>query len=100
MFCMAQGSYSRVSAPVHVGQVIRETCREIDMSLKEAALVMDLDAATLSRGLNGDGPLDLWHFVLLPMRWHRVFLMKLSSALIVSWFDERVAETSNERRRA
>lgn len=93
MWAMAQGRYTRVeTAPVNVGAIIRETNREVDMSLKEVALVTGIDPATLSRALDGDGPLDLWRFSLLPMRWWRVFLMKLSSALIATWFDERVSD--------
>lgn len=92
MFCMAQGRYTRVVAPVDLGVIFRETCREIDMSLKEVALVTGSDPATLSRALDGDGPLDMWRVSTMPMRWWRVFLMKLSAALIVSWFDERVED--------
>lgn len=92
MFCMAQGTYTRTAAPVHVGALIRETCREIDMSQKDAALTMGIDQATWARSLNGDAPLDLWKLVSMPMRFWRPFLGKLASALIVSWFDERVKE--------
>ncbi len=93
MWAMAQGRYTRVeTAPVNVGGIIRDTNREVDMSLKEIALVTGTDPATLTRALDGDGPIDLWRFSLLPMRWWRVFLMKLSSALIVSWFDEQVSD--------
>jgi hypothetical protein len=99
-FCMAQGVYRKSTSPIDVGVLIRDTCREIDMTLKEAALIQGIDFATWSRALSGAAPLDLWHLASLPMRFHRVFLMKFSSALIVSWFDERVVETSNERRSA
>jgi hypothetical protein len=98
MWAMAQGRYSRVERSVHVGSLIRESCREIDMGMKELAITCELDPATLSRGLDGDGSLDLWHLALAPMRFWRVFLMKFTSALIVQWFDERVSE--NTRRRA
>lgn len=100
-FCMAHAHYrpTPISA-VHVGKIVRDTCHEIDMPLKEAAALMHLDPAQLSRALDGQAALDLWHVSLMPMRWWRVFLMKLSSALIVSWFDERVSETSKERRSA
>lgn len=96
MFCMAQGTYTRTAAPIHIGALIRETCREIDMSCKEAALTQEIDPATWTRALNGDAPIDFWHLVLMPMRFWRPFLGKLASALIVSWFDERV----NDRRSA
>lgn len=93
MWAMAQGRYTHVATAVQVGELIRETCRETDMSLKELAITCELDPATLSRGLDGDGSLDLWHLALAPMRFWRVFLMKFTSALIVQWFDERVSET-------
>lgn len=93
MFGMAQGRYTRVeSAPVNIGAIVRDTNREVDMSAKEMSLVTGVDPATLSRALDGDGPIDLWRFSLLPMRWWRVFLMKFSGALIASWFDERVSD--------
>jgi hypothetical protein len=100
VFGMAQGVYRKSNSPIDVGAIIRDTCREVDMALTEAARVMVIDEATWSRALRGDAPLDLWHIAKLPLRFWRVFLMRLSSALIKVWFDEHVADTQNERRRA
>lgn len=100
-----------VSDGVHVGALIDQVCRELDMPHKEAWLICGYgDGAQWHRALKGEAPLDLWKLRHLPIRFWQVLLPKLASALIQRFFTDLtvpyrmvradVDERESEKRRA
>lgn len=74
---------------VDIGAVIDASLRECDLSYKHAALVCRVNDMKFSRGLRGEGPIDLWwlRHLLVEKEFAKVFLSRLASALIVQFFD-------------
>lgn len=100
----------RVSDGVNVGEVIEKTLAELTWSHKQCWLVCGIDGATWSRSMKGEAPIDLWKLRHLPREFWPVFLSKLASALIRTWFDDlcvplrtakaELRESVDEKRRA
>lgn len=60
------------------GRDIQEALASAGLSLKAAALYMDMDHAQLSRQLDGDGHVSVTRLASLPPEFHRWFAVKLA----------------------
>ena len=78
------------------GKLFRRACLAKAVPLSEAAALMGIDLATLSRGIHGLGPLDFNRVIDCPDKVLRRFFRLVLAAKLKQW----ELDTAEERRRA
>lgn len=85
--------------PTHgipVGRLLRRALFSHDVLMKQAAQQAGLDDATLSRGVNALGPLDLNRIVALDFETLFHFFRLILAAKLAQWETESIEDTRRE----
>ena len=91
-------AYAQPPSGIDCGRILRKALAACDVSMKHAALHVGLNyEPTLSRGVNGLGPLDVHAIAALPLGVVFKFCRMLITARIKVWEREHLQD---ERRRA